>query len=86
MHPKAVTLMLAGFEPHLLPVIDSISFRQPGFAAHSNGLCVLRRNNLWRMATASEPDQYLPATWDDVDAEQWTTLPDNLLQRALQGA
>ncbi|WP_322037946.1 hypothetical protein [Burkholderia cenocepacia] len=86
MHPKAVTLMLAGLEPFRLKCsVDFIRVMRPTFKGYEQGLLCMGVCG-WEFSHAPHRSEYQPTSWDSIDPNIWDALPDELLQRAIEGA
>ncbi|PFH12880.1 hypothetical protein [Burkholderia sp. JKS000303] len=85
MHPKAVTLALAGMVPYWLPPTNTVSFRRPGFAYNAWGATINIDLLRWRGAMAADPRMYERVEWDYLPDGAWDAMSDELLQQAIQG-
>ncbi|PFH12879.1 hypothetical protein [Burkholderia sp. JKS000303] len=84
MHPKAVTLMLAGFEPFRFKSRGAfVRVMRTPYEAFAYGLIY---SDCWEYNRAPQPSEYEPIDWSAVPCSVWDALPDELLQRAIEGA
>ncbi|WP_105132645.1 hypothetical protein [Burkholderia sp. BE12] len=85
MHPKAATLALAGLLPYQLKGQTTVRLARPGFKEGDGGLrCGASRS--WAFGEALEPEAYDQVGWDCLPDAIWDYLPDEMLQRAIEGA
>lgn len=83
MHPKAAALALAGLVPFRYSGTTNVRFMRIGFKDRDRGLRL--RHCVWQFLRCDEPSAYQQVEWDSVPDAMWDALPDELLQRAIQG-
>ncbi|MDN7537046.1 hypothetical protein [Burkholderia cenocepacia] len=83
MHPKAVTLALAGLMPFRFRVQPNfVRVMRPMFASYEWGLLY---TDEWAYCTALHSHDYRAAEWGDIPPHLWDELPDDMLQQAIEG-
>lgn len=85
MHPKAVTLMLAGCVPlrHINQTVSRLGFRVgSGFTVGARML-YLRNGGVSDIGLPGDASSYKTVEWDDIPSDLWDGVPDKLIEDLL---